>query len=184
MVKQGVFVALGVGFIGLAVGLTTYYVLKNKKPTPPPPPPPDTTPMVDVCVGKMVETSINKGFVYLKMADGRYLCCNDPGTIFTDGARDSETKWILEVAPGGIRIKNQYHNRYLSCEDNGGLNAAVTPDKVGKNEIFIPTCNTSTGTYNLLGANGGYVGTVGPYYDVKAIATTPATTEVIIVETD
>ena len=129
MPKRSVSVAIGVGIFGLVAGLAAYLIFKKKK-NPVPPPGPDTNPEPtdEDCIAKIANLSFEKGFIYLKMADGRYLCCNDPGTIFTNEARGPETKWVVEAFPGGIRIKNQYYNRYLSSEDNGtAASPSTTP---------------------------------------------------------
>jgi hypothetical protein len=152
--------------IGL-LGIATYFIVKNVD---------DKKPKDMSCVEKLVAMS---DIVYLKMSDGRYLCCNASGTIFTDGAKDPETKWSIEKVPNdptSIRIKNVYHDRYLSSEDNGGVSAA---DKVSTDEVFVPTCNLS-GTVFLKSVQGRYVGNVGPYYDVEASATVPGAAETIV----
>lgn len=199
--RKGMLIAVA-GFAAVlcvGAGIAAYVVSKNKKkekttPTPPPEPtppeptptPPEPTPTPPEpepvkptdCVTRFTALLPH---VYLQSADGRYLCCNDPGKMFTDGAKDNETKWAIEeskVVKGAVQIRNIYHNRYLSAESGGGINAAAAPDKLTKSEAFELVCDTTSDNVALKSSETGkYVGIQG--WEVVCSAVTMGPNEIL-----
>ena len=125
---------------------------------------------------------LRKKIVYIKMYEGGYACSNASGTVYNRRAKGPESKWIIEdFTQQQVRIQNAYFKKYLSSEDNGGINASVTSDKLGPHETFTLIRNPS-GSIHLKTSQGTFVGNVGLFDDVSSLATTAGAEETLIIE--
>lgn len=114
MTKQGIFVALGVGFLGLAVGLATYFVLKNKKK-----PIPDVP---ETCEQKL----IGKAYFIQSAGNGQQMSCGREGDLGLSSNKLSWERWTFETSSkvaGSLQIKNLQHNLYIEAHDKGSVNS-------------------------------------------------------------
>lgn len=119
------------------VGLTTFFVLKNKKTTPTPP---------GKDTGTCEQKLIGKAYFIQAAGNGQQLSGGRNGVLGLSTNKLSWERWTFETSSkvvNSLLVKNLQHNLYIQAHDNGGVDSNTeNPDtwEAFKVEYLDDTC--------------------------------------------